>query len=169
MFPQKEAPGKFYRIRTFKYLRDQLNCMFHTFTNLVNKIKAQLKTDWLLIGRSGRRGARDARPLTVQIFSVNWRDAYPFLGQKFLYFHAVFGKRWSNSMLASPLWEILDPPLVGVLFRLFSNGYTLVGALSSDWFLSYGKFWIRSLIQTNSKQLDLLTLTACRFDEWMSC
>ena len=37
----------------------------------------------------------------------------------FFHFHAVFGKNWANSMLAppplgwrTPLWEILDPPLV---------------------------------------------------------
>ena len=38
-------------------------------------------------------------------------------GPKFLHFHAVFGKNWSNSKLALPsgvgvpIWEILDPPL----------------------------------------------------------
>ena len=42
----------------------------------------------------------------------------PPSGSNFLHFHAVFGKNWSNSMLAPPLWgwrppvwEILDPPL----------------------------------------------------------
>ena len=41
----------------------------------------------------------------------------PSRGPKFLHFHAVLRKNWSNSMLVhprgwrSPLWEILDPPL----------------------------------------------------------
>ena len=47
----------------------------------------------------------------------------PPSGQKFLRFHAVFGKNWSNSILAPPLglappvWEILDPPLQRVSFH----------------------------------------------------
>ena len=31
-------------------------------------------------------------------------------GPKFLYFHAVFGKNWSNNRLAPPLW-FAPPPL----------------------------------------------------------
>ena len=45
------------------------------------------------------------------------RDAPSPSGPKFLYFHAVFGKKWSISRLTPPLRgyhllrEILDPPL----------------------------------------------------------
>ena len=44
------------------------------------------------------------------------RDECSFSGPKFLHFHAVFGKNWSDNRLMPhwgvPLhWEILDPPL----------------------------------------------------------
>ena len=46
----------------------------------------------------------------------------PTSGPKFLHFHAVFRKNWSNNRLApplwdwrTPLWEILDPPLFSII------------------------------------------------------
>ena len=60
---------------------------------------------WVIIGGSRGGGAGTRAPPS---------------GSNFLHFHAVFGKNWSNSMLAPPplwgwrppVWEILDPPLV---------------------------------------------------------
>ena len=52
------------------------------------------------------------------------RDARPLSGPTILYFHSVFGKKWSNSRLPLPLgvlalvWEILDLPLG----RVVTNG-----------------------------------------------
>ena len=45
-------------------------------------------------------------------------------GPKFLHFHAVFGKNWSNNRLAphqglvASLWEILNPSLTAIEFSL---------------------------------------------------
>ena len=38
------------------------------------------------------------------------RDARPPSGSNFLHFHAVFGKNWSNSMLAPPPLGLAPPP-----------------------------------------------------------
>ena len=39
------------------------------------------------------------------------RDARPPSGSNFLHFHAVFGKNWSNSMLAPPPLGLAPPRL----------------------------------------------------------
>ena len=51
----------------------------------------QVHCPWIIIDNSG--GSKGAA-----------RDARPPPGQKFLHFHAVFGKNWPNNRLAPPLW-----------------------------------------------------------------
>ena len=77
---------------------------------------------------------------TIHVFSefarLHWQiyelcdGCVPPPQPKFLHFHAVFGKNWSNSILASPsrvgtpLREIMDPPLVcGVIFADFNSQF----------------------------------------------
>ena len=78
------------------------------------RLVSRMKRDWMAQGRrpSGLCGAGN---LLLSITCMNNALSVAALeGTKFLHFHAVFWKNWSNSMLAHPL------PLRG--WRLYPQG-----------------------------------------------